>query len=62
MMDDFEILEIAPLVIDEISHIVTELGATANRELCGRLGGELFIAAGFLSTGVAMEAEHSKGG
>ena len=52
-MDDFEVLEIAPIAIEKISHIATGLGATERRELCGRLGGELFIAAAFLNTGNA---------
>lgn len=49
-MDDNDALEIAPVAIEKVARIATSLGATERRELCGRLGGELFIASGYLKS------------
>lgn len=49
-MDAYEALELAPKAIEKISYIATELGATKKREVCGRLGAELFIAADHLKS------------
>ena len=52
-MDAYEVLiELAPKAFERVSHIATALGAlgrTKKPEICGRLGGELLIAADHLS-------------
>lgn len=50
VMDAYETLELAPTAIERVSHIATELGMRRKREVCGRLGGELFIAAHHLTS------------
>lgn len=60
MMDDYDILELAPIAIEKVSHIATALGATKKREVCGRLGGELFIAAGYLRSAGSAHQEQEQ--
>ena len=49
-MDNEEVLELAPVAIERVAHIATHIGATRLNEVCGRLGGELLIAASFLGS------------
>lgn len=49
-MDIEEALELASKAIEKVAHIATALGAKSKeRILCGKLGGELLIVAGYLN-------------
>jgi hypothetical protein len=50
LMDLFGVLEIAPVAIEKVARITARLGVIEKREVCGRLGGELFIAATYLKS------------
>jgi hypothetical protein len=50
LMDDYEALELAPKAVEKVSHIAAALGATKGLKACGRLGGELLIAADHLKS------------
>ncbi|KAF4946043.1 hypothetical protein FGADI_11480 [Fusarium gaditjirri] len=55
-MDPEEALEIAQQAVKKVSHIAIVVGQKKKRNVCGRLGGELFIVADYLD-GLSNQAD-----